>query len=71
MPIISLLIMVTLVAVLAGCTTNQVRGGLYEGFRVRNDLQNSPAERVGKPEAPNFNEYERQRREQTRKESQP
>lgn len=71
MPSIKLFIMLTLMTILAGCTTAQVRGGMYEGLRVRNDLQQSPAERLGKPEAPSFSDYERQRREQTRKESQP
>ena len=50
---------------LAGCTDN-VRRGIYEGFRVRNDLQNSPSERVGKQEAPDYQQYERLRKEQSR-----
>ena len=47
----------------AGCTTDKVRQGLYEGFRVRNDLQSSPSERLGKPDSVDYLEYERQRKE--------
>ena len=47
-----------------GCTADNMRQGLYEGIRTRNDLQNSPAERAGKPEAPDYREYERQRKDQ-------
>ena len=47
----------------SGCTTDGVRQGLYEGFRVRNDLQSSPSERIGKPESVNYLEYERLRKE--------
>lgn len=49
---------------LAGCSTNNVTRGLYEGIRVRNDLQSSPPERFGKPEAPDYAEYERMKKEQ-------
>ena len=43
---------------------NEVKDGLYDGIRTRNDLQNSPPERLGKPESPNYPEYERLRKEQ-------
>ncbi len=48
----------------AGCTADNVRQGLYEGFRTRNDLQSTPPERTGKPESPNYSEYERLKKEQ-------
>lgn len=48
---------------LAGCTTDHLKQGFYEGLRVRNDLQTSPAERIGKPESPNYSEYERLKNE--------
>jgi hypothetical protein len=51
-------------ALCAGCTADNVRQGLYEGIRTRNDLQSSPAERVGKQESIDYREYERQRKEQ-------
>jgi hypothetical protein len=47
----------------AGCAAD-VRPGLYEGFRVRNDLQSPPSERLGKPDSPNYLEYERLKKEQ-------
>ena len=53
-------------SLMAGCTADNVRHGLYEGFRVRNDLQRSPPERAGKPESPDYLEYERLRKEQSR-----
>lgn len=49
---------------LAGCSTGNVSQGIYDGIKVRNDLQSSPAERYGKPETPDYQEYERMRKEQ-------
>jgi hypothetical protein len=46
------------------CTADNVRHGLYEGIRTRNDLQTSPNERYGKPDSPDYPEYERMRKEQ-------
>lgn len=51
---------------LAGCSTDNLKHGLYEGFRVRNDLQSSPPERGDKPVSPDYQEYERLRKEQNR-----
>ena len=59
----SILIMLLALALLAGCAADHLRGGLYDAFRVRNDLQSSPAERLGQPDSPNYAEYERQRQE--------
>ena len=53
-----------LMLLFSGCTGENVRHGLYEGIRTRNDLQSSPAERLGKPESPDYQEYERMRKEQ-------
>jgi len=58
-----LLIMLSLL-LFSGCTGENVRHGLYEGIRTRNDLQNSPPDRFGKPESPDYPEYERLRKEQ-------
>ena len=49
---------------LAGCSSDKVTRGLYEGIRVRNGLQSSPSERFGKQEVPVYPEYERMRKEQ-------
>ncbi len=51
---------------LAGCTADNLRQGVYEGLRTRNDLQSSPPERIGKPESPDYQTYDRMRREQNR-----
>ena len=61
-----LLFILPLLASLVGCTVDHVRQGFYEGFRVRNDLQSSPPERAGKPVSPDYLEYERLRKEQSR-----
>ena len=57
-----LLIMLSLL-LSSSCTGDNVRHGLYEGIRTRNDLQSSPSERFGKPESPDYPEYERMRKE--------
>lgn len=46
-----------------GCTSRQVYQGLYEGLKTRNELQSSPAERVGQPAAPGYGQYEQLRTE--------
>jgi len=47
-----------------GCTVDNVRQGLYEGVRTQNNLQSSPSERASKPESPDYQEYQRLRKEQ-------
>jgi len=61
---VMLLLTVLSMLLFSGCTGDNVRHGLYEGIRTRNDLQNSPPERFGKPESPDYQEYERMRKEQ-------
>ncbi len=46
-----------LIAVSA-CTPKQVCQNLYEGIRVRNQLQTPPPVMAGKPEAPAYQQYE-------------
>ncbi len=60
----TILFLVLCLQLLAGCTTGKVTRGIYDGIRVRNDLQGSPAERFGKPQEPDYQEYERMRKEQ-------
>jgi hypothetical protein len=62
----SLLVILLVLASLGGCTVDHVTQGFYEGFRVRNDLQSSPQERLGKPESPNYQQYEQLKKEQLR-----
>lgn len=61
-----LLLIMPWVLLFTGCAADNIRHGLYEGFRTQSDLQNSPPERVGKPESPDYLEYERLRKEQSR-----
>ncbi len=51
---------------LAGCTADHLRQGMYEALKTRNDLQSAPSERIGKPDAPDYQTYDRMRREQSR-----
>ncbi len=46
----------------AGCTSKQIYGNLYEGVRVRNQLQTTPAEQIGKPDVPSYDQYEAERK---------
>lgn len=57
-------VIVLALSLLTGCTVDNVRQGLYEGFRTRNDLQQAPPERAGKQETPDYRAYEQLRREQ-------
>jgi len=59
-----LLFFILWLQLLVGCSVKQVTTGVYEGFRVQNDLQSSPAERVGKPESPDYGQYEQMKKEQ-------
>ncbi len=61
----SVILLATLsLLLLTSCSADNLRHGLYEGIKTRNDLQSSPSERFGKPEAPSYPEYERLRTEQ-------
>ena len=62
----SLLCILLVPASLAGFTVDHVQQGFYEGLRVRNDLQSSPHDRFGKPESPNYQQYEQLKKEQLR-----
>lgn len=43
---------------MGGCSGDNLRQGLYDGFKVHNDLQASPSERIGKPDSPSYNQYQ-------------
>lgn len=58
------LLAMSLVQFLAGCSVDGVRRGIYDGVRTRNDLQARPSERFGREETPGYQEYERLRAEQ-------
>ncbi len=57
------IIFIFALALSAGCTTDAVWRGLYEGVRVHNDLHSTPPERAGQPASPDYTAYERMRSE--------
>lgn len=61
---VGLLLFVLGLPLFVGCSVKHVSTGIYEGFRVQNDLQSSPAERLGKPESPDYGQYEQMKKEQ-------
>lgn len=56
-------LLIVAAALIVGCTGNSVRHGLYEGIKVQRDLQTPPSERAGNREAPDYQSYERMRKE--------
>jgi hypothetical protein len=50
---------------LTGCSKENLIQGMYDGVRTHNDLQSTPLERAGKPDSPDYLEYERMRKEQS------
>ena len=50
--------------VLSACTPNHVYQNLYEGIRVRNQLESLPDTSEGKTELPPYSQYEEQRQKQ-------
>lgn len=60
----AILFIVLCLQLLAGCTADKVTRGLYDGIWVRSDLQSPPSERFGKPDQPDYQEYERLKKEQ-------
>lgn len=63
MPFSKLILTVVCLVIVSGCTSKQVYNNLYEGVRVRNELQTPPPERVGKTDAPSYQQYENERKE--------
>jgi len=56
---------------MTACSTRSVYTGLYEGVRVKNQLDATPSERFGKPEPPaDYQQYEMMRRETLQRNSQ-
>lgn len=52
------IILLTFFWLIAGCSGDNLKQGLYESLRVHSDLQSTPSERIGKPEPPTYNEYQ-------------
>lgn len=55
---------------MTGCSKDRFLHGMYEGLRTHDDLQSTPAERVGRPDSPDYLEYERMRKEQSHRKEQ-
>ena len=60
---ITLITILLSLQLLPGCSGSNLPRGIYEGVRVRNDLRSSPSERLGRPDSPDYQEYERLRKE--------
>lgn len=52
-----------ILAVVSGCTKDNLLHGMYDGFRVHNELQSSPSERAVRQELPAYSDYQRMRKE--------
>jgi hypothetical protein len=59
------LVSVTGVGLMVGCAADSVTHGLYEGIKVRRELQASPPERFGNSDTPDYRSYERMRKERS------
>jgi hypothetical protein len=73
MPIVIFFRIVALAGFLltTACSTRSVYTGLYEGVRVKNQLDATPSERFGKPEPPaDYQQYEMMRQETLKRNSQ-
>jgi len=47
-----------MVACLAGCSTKGAYQGIYEGLNAGKQMETAPSERIGKPEPPNYQQYD-------------
>ncbi|MBJ6800549.1 hypothetical protein [Geomonas propionica] len=48
---------------IVGCAGSSVKRGLYEGIKVQRDLHATPSERADRGESPDYQSYERMRKE--------
>lgn len=46
----------------SGCSNYNFSRAVYEGVQTRDQLQTTPAERAGKPEPMNYQQYESERK---------
>jgi hypothetical protein len=49
-----------------GCNSKAIYQGIYEGSRVRQQLQTTPGERVGRQELPDYQSYDSMRSSSSR-----
>lgn len=72
MIIIRMLVSAALCLLLTSCSSTSVFSGLYEGARVKSQLDNSPSERMGATELPtDYQQYERLRKEMVQRNTPP
>ena len=66
MPITKSVIVAIVIILSAGCTMQNVREGIctgvYQGARIENQRETTPAERAGKPD-PDYNQYSNERKQ--------
>lgn len=53
-----IVVVILLLSVQTGCTWQRIYENLYEGIRVRNELQTPPPERVEQQMLPNYWQYQ-------------
>lgn len=66
-----MLLAALVLVILSGCTRQQVYANLYEGIRVRNELQIPPPERGAQQNQQDYRQYQRHIIEQNRESDNP
>ena len=54
----TIIMLAAMVTCLAGCSTKGAYQGIYEGLNTNTQLGSAPSERIGKPEPPNYQQYD-------------
>ena len=49
------------VTLLCGCSSSNFKRGMYDGIQNYNQMQSTPAERIGKPDI-NYDQYDSERK---------
>ena len=57
-----LMTMLLTMSLCSGCSNCNFSRAVYEGLQTRDQLQTTPAERAGKPEPMNYEQYESERK---------
>lgn len=50
-----------LVVMLCGCSSSNLKRGMYQGIQNYNQMQSTPTERIGKPDM-NYDQYDSERK---------
>ena len=54
----TIVLLAAMIACLAGCSTKRAYQAIYEGLNAKKELGSAPSERIGKPEPPNYQQYD-------------